>query len=741
MQLGEPEVSLQYAALYRASMGQAVLGAPDLMARLVAHNRATLRAQEEQAEDGRERDRLQNARRLLNQFESVLCARFTEELTSAFTRMAMAERARPGADLALHFDQIAAMDERQVRRSVEQARARLGLDAATVLDPALAALHAALCAHMGLPLIVLQPHPLRTVLFVETVAIAVSQLPVPPMVRQGWITCMGGALGQTLNGWYQDMAQALRDKAAGTMPVLPATMATFSNPPLRPPLRPPAQLTLERLRKLLVDAGPRDGVSLAERFDLPAADAMAGAPASAVTAEVPPAYQATVPAALEALQEAGKVELVVQRIMQRRAEEPSGADAAEALRAQAREAAQALEHSLGVEVVALMVDNIVRDPRLLAPIHALVAELEPALLQLARHDPRFFSDRQHPARRLLHEITHRSIAFESVDSRGFSGFMEPLREAVAPLVHVRLEDTAALPFDAALSRLTQLLDDHDAREKRQVARAVRALRKAQQRNALAATLAMDVLARPEAALVPDAILDFLCGPWAQVVAHARMNDRSGDADPDHYIGLVDDLLWSAQPHLTRHKVSALTRLVPKLLAQLRLGLATIDYPAQQTSQFFEVLMQLHQRGFKPEPDGDLPAVRQSRESLERRQTQLGRESAWIAPAEARASGFIDIETPPAVVPGQVPMDGLKPGAWVALFAEGGWTRTRLSWVSENGALLLFVDALGYLQSLTRSACESLLLAGNLRLIADDPVEDALDAVARTAMRNSVDVRL
>ena len=394
-----------------------------------------------------------------------------------------------------------------------------------------------------------------------------------------------------------------------------------------------------------------------------------------------------------------------------------------------------------MEVVALMVDNIVRDPRLLAPVQALVGELEPALLRLARHDPRFFTDRQHPARRLLHEITHRSIAFESVESRGFSGFMEPLREAVAPLVQGPVPDAVADPFDTALARLAQLLDDQDAREKRQVDRAVRALRKAQQRNALAATLAMDVLARPEAALVPDAILDFLCGPWAQVVAHARMADRSGDADPGHYIGIVDDLLWSAQPHLTRQKVASLTRLVPKLLAQLRAGLATIDYPAQKTSQFFEVLMQQHQRGFKPDATTAQPAQRQGRDALERRQTQLGRESAWIAPAEARASGFIDLETPPAPLPGPVPLEGLKVGAWVALFAEGGWTRTRLCWVSENGALLLFSDALGYLQSLARTACEGLLMAGKLRLIAEDPVEDALDAVARAAVRNSVDVRL
>ena len=40
----------------------------------------------------------------------------------------------------------------------------------------------------------------------------------------------------------------------------------------------------------------------------------------------------------------------------------------------------------------------------------------------------------------------------------------------------------------------------------------------------------EVLQRPDAVQVPSIVLDFLCGPWAQVVAHARMTDRSGADD-------------------------------------------------------------------------------------------------------------------------------------------------------------------------------------------------------------------
>ena len=43
----------------------------------------------------------------------------------------------------------------------------------------------------------------------------------------------------------------------------------------------------------------------------------------------------------------------------------------------------------------------VQDQRLLPPVRAQVKELEPVLLRLSQSDPRFFSDRKHPARQLL----------------------------------------------------------------------------------------------------------------------------------------------------------------------------------------------------------------------------------------------------------------------------------------------------------------------------------------------------
>ena len=728
MKVTEPEDAQQYTDLFDATIAQAVGGAGALMARLAAHVRGALRELEGEARDRRERDRLTHSRRSLNQFEEALCARFAEELRNAFNRMSSIERPAPAVATDLHFDQLAGMDAAQVQEHVESARKQHVAQATA--NPALDELNRLICALLGLQEVRLERNPLRPTVYIDAVTAALAHLPVPSSVRQSWLSMMLGALGHELDVYYHDLCAELRDKGVGSA----AGLLTRARMPA--PRPDPTLLTLEKLRQLLAEA-PRAGASdAAQRYGQPVS-AGDGQSVFATEDAISTAFSPTVPAAFEALRDMNQVDQVAQRLQQREATGPSVAQDPASARVQLRQSAHGLEQLLGLEVVEMMVDNITRDPRLLAPIQRIVAELEPALLQLALVDPRFFSHKQHPARRLLHEITHRSIAFESVDSRGFSGFMEPLQEAVAPLAAGRI-DTAE-PFDQALNRLVALWDAPGSAEQRQLARAVTALKEAEQRNALAATIVADVQGRTDVSRVPRAVIDFLCGPWAQVVAHARISDRSGADDPGDYAQVIDDLIWSSQPHLAARNRPALGVLAPQLFERLRAGLASIDYPVAGSSAFFELLEHLVRRALDPAvrvpaaPDpADFPDTGAMPDALG--------DSMWLAPTEALVSGFIDLDTVarPPVPP--LPAPAFQPGTWVTLLAEDGWTRTRLIWASPSSTLLLFSDALGYMQSLTRRACEQMFADGQLRILTGDPVGDALDAVAQSAMHNSVDIR-
>lgn len=724
MKVTEPEDALPYISLYRATIDEAVGGAGALMTRLVAHVRSDLREAESQCRDRRERDRLTSSRRLLNQFEASLAQRFKDELLNAFTRQSSVDRAMPAVG-DVHFDQVGQMDDSQLQDSLDAARVKHAVQQAA--DSALRELNGLICTMLGLQVVELERNPLRPGVYVEAVTAALSHLPVPASTRQAWILMMSRALGQELDIYYRSLCEDLRERGvgAGAAAQLPERATGARRSDARQP--EPVVVTLERLRRLLADVPRVDDNPGSMRFT-----SVASAPDPdmdfASSQIVPTDFRPTIPAAFDALRDMHQVDAVVQRLQERNVGEAPASLAPRALD-RLRQSALGMEQALSIEVVAMMVDNITHDPRLLGPVQDLVAALEPALLQLAMVDPRFFSHKQHPARRLLHEITHRSIAYESVDSRGFSGFMEPLREAVAPLATGHI-DTAE-PFDHALERLVALLDDASGQEQRQLARAVAALRQAEQRNTLAATIVADIQESAGAVHVPEAVRLFLCGPWAQVVAHARIADASGAMDPGDYAQTIDDLLWCVEPGRGDVDGETLRSLLPIVEARLRSGLASIDYPPEQAADLFQMLADLLLHGTLPTPDvcaagtGAEPAAR---------------DSMWLAPTEAQLSGFIDLSTVVQSLPTAVGTQALQVGIWVALLAEGGWTRTRMSWASPNGTLLLFTDALGFMQSLSRQSCEKLFAAGHLRLISSDPVEDALDAVAQVAVRNSVDIR-
>lgn len=791
-------------ALYGKVVNDAVTHCDQLMARVVESTRRGLQAREDAAHTVGERHALVEARRQLNKLEPVLCDRYPKALQQALSDGLSRDGLRSLFTVA--FDQLELMDEAQVSESVERARAQQLV--VTTSEAALADLNALICAAQGLSAVNPDRNPLRPELYVQALQAVVSQMQVSHLVRRDWMWHMADALGRELRALYLELIAQLQ--AGGVKPAgyairqtsgayavvgSPATglvaapapgfaaqassagsggsSQSGANPqaaagqtglgmPRGATAHDDSFLTLDRLRRLLAgelgDAGaPSPAESFSERFsrefDNPLADREA--PVSD--------FQMTVPAAFEALKEMNQVDRMMERLGTQgaRAAVP-GQPATTAARASlgARGGGtMGLGQALSLEVVALMVDNIARDHRLLAPVQNLVKQLEPTLLQLALVDPRFFSDKEHPARRLLQEITDRSLAFESVASRGFESYMQPLLDIAQPLVTMSIESEE--PFANVLSQLTVAWAERERARQDERKRAVEALQRAEQRNLLAAKMARDIGLRPQISVVPGEVFAFLSGPWAQVMAQARMNDDGGHNDPGRYRELVDALLWSAQPELTRKNFAKLVRLIPKLLGKLREGLAMIDYPATQTSAFFELLMKLHQQAFRAAPAG-VPEVRPNplRKVVLRDDVE-----PWIAPSEARESGFMESSVDPsadelrAVDAGagdmlsatamatstaapRVDVGSMAIGAWVELLVAGSWERTQLSWASPHGTLFLFTNSYGGTQSMTRRSLDQLLEQGAMRIISRQTVvEGALDAVAQVAMRNSVDVKL
>ena len=119
------------------------------------------------------------------------------------------------------------------------------------------------------------------------------------------------------------------------------------------------------------------------------------------------------------------------------------------------------------------------------------------------------------------------------------------------------------------------------------------------------------------------------------------------------------------------------------------------------------------------------------------------DNLWMAPLEAKVSGFMEFPEGDAdFAQSNLPAAAMPPvGSWVELKVNDRWIRTQLTWASPHGTLFLFTGASGNTQSMTSRMRDKLIQNGQLRIIADQPMVDgALDAVARSAMLNSVDNR-
>jgi hypothetical protein len=684
----------QYQALYRACIKEAAAQGAALMQATLRRALAELPAQAEAISDVVERTLLLDALAVAREQQQALAEAYPQALLAEFAQAIAGDRATP-----LSFDSLPLLVDEQLQENVHVMRAGEAL--AQAVQPELAPFETLLAAARLAPAGGMQRHPLRPEIYVRALHRLARQSPVSATVRRRWLRYLPLAMAPELARSYAQLAATLATQGVVAAPPAPAAPAEDRA----------TQITNRELQKLLAGEAAR----------IPSAAPAVGEP--------PADFSQTVPAALTALQDMRKVDQLLQQLRQRQAAMPdSAAGSRAAFRAAVHREARTPAQALGLEVVRLMVENLADDPRLLPPVQEAMRDLEPALLRLALSDPRFFSDREHPARQLLEQATQRSLAWSTTGAPGFSEFLEGLLQAVEVLLETRAIGTE--PFEVALQALREAWDEAQPRARRGGReKAVRALVRAEQRNLLADRFARQVRERGDALGVPEEALAFLTGPWAQVMAQARLRDDSGAEDPGGWSTVIHGVLWSVQPALCGRAGAQPGQLAGRIEA----GLASIDHPAAETARWQAVLRKLRvQAQFKAagaEPHASEPAP-----------LPPGSDT-WLAPLEMHDSGFVpELRTPSGwdrPEPETLPPVDLRPGTWVELMGDG-WERWQLTWASPHGLLFLFAQGNGASRSMTRRRLHEMLADGSLRLVATQAVVDgALDAVARAAWRNSL----
>lgn len=745
-----------YPSLYRSCMKEAAGRGHTLMQRLAGRCVKSMAQRAAGMPDAQERKLLTGAARILMKHQEALCEAYPQALLAEFAHAIAGANART---TVLSFDSLELMGEEQLQESVEVVRTQQAVLAA--VEAELTELNGLVCAIQGLRTVQAGRNPLRPEVYVRALRTVTMRSPIPTAVRTRWVQHLGEALGPELAIVYKELSQMLRsqgvvaadDTVAPVRDILASTPAGGLKAVQPAPAVPTSTLlTVRELRRLLSGQFEPSEGSFAAKFEREFGNGGRVEPL--------PDFSPTVPAAFETLQEMKQVDRVMSDLKRRSAAAPVPTVGMAALRDRMRHQAASPGQALGLEVVALMVENIASDARLLSPVQQAVRDLEPALLRLVLEDPRFFSDKGHPARRLLEQLTQRSLAWSAVDAPGFDAFYEPLQQAVDALLVTRVAGPD--PFEFALTSLEQAWGEQSRRERRHRQKAVHALLQAEQRNLLAGKVSRQLRTRADVASAAREVGRFVTGPWSQVIAQARLADAAGSPDPGGYTALLSDLLWSAQPQLAAGNPGRLARIAPRLLEKVREGLASIDYPGAESQRFIDLLLMMQQKALVPAAASHAPLSAQELESWFAPESDDVR-SPWLAPGEAQESGFMETHQAAVALPidqptqpggasqlgadwlDAVPSLGdevLQPGAWVEMLADGRWGRLQLAWASPHGTLFMFNDAGGKTRSMTRRLLDQLVASQTLRLVSDHAVVDgALDAVAQAAVSNSPDFRL
>jgi len=623
---------------------------------------------------------------------------------------------------ALRFEDLRLFEQSEIDQSIEVARAHQEVSHA--VDDVLPPLDALVSTLLGWRTIQPGLNPLRPDAFVRALQACLAlHVPEAP-VREALIAPAAGLLGANLNRLYRELADWLR--SCGVEPAVPIGGRVHQGTgALGKPVADSVAktlLTLDRLRKLL-----------AGDFDAQPAG---------------PEFLYTVPASMAMLQEMKGVDALVRKLEQRpkpAAAEPQPRD----MLAEAGAPAEAprIGLQLGEEVVRLMFDNLDRDKRLLPEFKRHLLAMETAVHKLAKQDSRFFSDRTHPARQFLDRITQRSLAFADDRDPGWRRFVVTIEDAVRWLDSKVVD---AQTFSELIEQLDGQWTGHDDVVLRKREEAARALLHAEQRNLLAQKLAAEFMQSTAELEVAEFVTDFLKGSWSQVVAEAQLSCADGSDDPYGYRALVEDLIWSVQKSTAqRGRARRLVQMIPGLLAKLREGLDRIQYPPELTARFFNNLITIHRAAVH---EGRDKISKAAADAAEAEGSQFGdsEHSLWLDSQEAQESGFVPEEALGAGQPAaaqleqQAPAAPVRPGdwhtgTWVEIMVSGAWVRAQLTWASPHGTLYMFTAQSGSAHSMSRRSLDRLLAQGHVRIVAErNLVDEALDQVAKAALRNSVE---
>lgn len=753
--------------------------APMALERCLTHVVTVLQDAECRCEQGAERVELGEAWRELLAHQSAWCQRYPDALRAAIRTAA----ADPRSDTATRANdrsmpqELSLVDDVEIMRAIESSR--LVRDVMPLVERPVSELDALVSSAMGLASVRPELNPVRPEVFAQGLRELMGSSQLKPATGSLWLKYMAEPLGEELQNLYGTLVTQLKDAnvrpaeyriTAGAAPHearqagsgAAAADARCVPAPARYAGLSHRQISLGLLREFLANGAGEEGQQpLPNSYYAALEQELATLRQAPQGQEAPPPPLPAEYCALPPVERPPRPVGVESTLSPEVWGDYAKSRERSIVRTQLRRDAMRVAQVLGLELVRRVVGQVAQDPRLLAPVREAIVALEPSFLRLAMVDPRFLSEEHHPGRLLMERVARRSFSYNDEFSSEFCAFFADVSDCFNRLNVTPIRDCA--PFEQALARLEATWAELDRQQEQERSQAVEALRFAELRQTEADHIAWELGSRSDLQDVPQVVQDFVFSRWTLVIAHARLTEGKGGIDPHGYIAVISDLLWSVKPEVTLKQPAQLFERVPRLLATLRAGLASIGQQPDQNEVFFQALEKLHRpvlklRRAKSRRDaresGHLPLAKVQIAEGPTPGAPVSTESAhdefWMSPRELDAAGFEEtLWTGTAERGGASPKEqgsapakpaepaphaqgtvvSMREGDWFDLYSKNEWRRAQLIWASSKGTLFMFVSHGGRPHSMTQRICERLVRERHLRPVRmHGVVSHALDSL-------------
>ncbi|MES9832236.1 MAG: DUF1631 domain-containing protein [Candidatus Thiodiazotropha sp. DIVDIV] len=388
-----------------------------------------------------------------------------------------------------------------------------------------------------------------------------------------------------------------------------------------------------------------------------------------------------------------------------------------------------------IDVISMLFEFILDDYSLPDAMKALISRLQIPMLKVAIIDKTFFSEKIHPARRLLNSLAKAAVGWNDTGDRVNDTLYGKIETTIKRILNEFHDDPQL--FAELDEEFTSWWEKEqrgaEIAEKRtnQITRGKEQLKSAKQ---IVSEELNNRLRKQR--IVPQAVMSILEDGWKDALLLIYLREGDQSQDWEGALEIVDRLLWSVQPKSEYAERQQLLRGIPELLRKVRERLNSISFDQHKMARLFKELQNCHIQvlrggdgGQTTNTSGTKP-VNQYEIHFPDSQLNVDDNSQLREMADEAISDNDEYS--------QIAKN-LEPGCWLEMADGSSKVRVKLSWKSKVTDTYIFVNRKGMkAKELTSAGLAQQLREGKARTVevSTTPIMDrALDAML-SALKNT-----